>query len=99
MLDETFRRVADHLRKVSVRPVPIMPDTELYWADLAFDVVFWATREFGMNANFDPTNYAPREHSFPWLRRSLPKLTGTKERQYRTYFAQDQSGIAQPQPN
>jgi hypothetical protein len=67
-MDETFRKVEEHLRKILParnRVMPITPETELYselgmYGDvLAFDLVLWAQREFGVEANFRMADYAP----------------------------------------
>jgi hypothetical protein len=92
-MNETFHRVEEHLRKVLPprrRAVPITPETELYrdlgmYGDvIAFDLVLWARREFGVEGRFRLTDYAPGERPFQRLRRILGKLTGRKERQYKS---------------
>jgi hypothetical protein len=92
--NDVFGRVQKHLRPWT-RDGQLTPDTELYrdlgmyGDDLAFDVVIWATREFGVGGSFHLTKYAPAEHSFPWLRRILRRLLGQKPRQYKSLTVSD----------
>jgi len=98
-MDETFRAVEKHLRKMlppRKRSMPITPETELYrdlgmYGDaLAFDVVVWAEREFGVVGGcFCVTDYAPGECPFRGLWWFLGKLTGRKERQYKSLTVRD----------
>ncbi len=93
-MNEVFRRVEEHLRPWA-RGGQLTPETNLYrdlgmyGDDLAFDVVIWATREFGVEGNFHLTRYAPAEHSFPWLRRTLRRLFGKKPPQYESLTVSD----------
>jgi hypothetical protein len=98
-MDDTFRKVEEHLRKmVPLRRLgmPITLDTELYLDrglygdDIVFDLVLWAEREFGVEGSFRLTDHAPGEHLLPpGLWRSLRKLTGTKEREYKSLKVRD----------
>jgi hypothetical protein len=82
--NDVFGRVEKHLRPWA-RGGQLTPDTELYrdlgmyGDDLAFDVVIWATREFGVEGSLHLTKYAPAEHSFPWLRRILRRFLGGRQ--------------------
>ena len=94
-MDETFRRVEEHLRPWA-RGATITPDTELcrdlgmYGDDLAFDVVVWAQREFGLTeGHFDVTDYGLGESFLRAVRRWLRRLLGMKERQYRSLTVRD----------
>lgn len=87
-MGEIFRNVQEQLRCISGRSnETITPDTEiyrdlgLYGDDVAFDVVLWATREFGMEGVFHLNEYVPGESNFRCLRRLVRKLFGLKERQ------------------
>lgn len=94
-MNEIFRRVEEHLRPWA-RGRAITLDTELYGDlgiygdDLAFDVVLWATREFGIAGKVHLPNYAPGEQTFPprlsdWVR----KLFGVEPRQYQSLTVRD----------
>jgi hypothetical protein len=96
LMDNTFHKVEEHLRKMLPprnRAVPITPQTELYrdlgmYGDaLAFDLVLWAQREFGVEGSFRLTDYAPGE--MPSLFRLLAKLSGKKNRQYKSLKVRD----------
>ena|SRR6267154_6746870 len=94
-MDDTFRRVEKHLRPWA-RGTPITLDTELYrdlgmyGDDLAFDVVLWATREFGVEGVFHLFNYAPGERPFRPMWRFLRKRIGWKERaRYKSFAVRD----------
>lgn len=94
-MDETFRKVEGHLREILPNAGSITPDTELYrdlgmyGDDLAFDLVLWAQREFGVAGSFRPTDYAPGEQPFRRVWKLLGKLTGEKERQYKSLTVRD----------
>ena len=93
-MNETFRRVEEHLRPWA-RGSAITPDTELYrdlgiyGDDLAFDLVIWATREFGVKGNFHLTKYAPGEQPFYRLRAWVRQLLGMKSRQFESLTVRD----------
>jgi hypothetical protein len=93
-MDETFRRVEEHLRPWA-QGAAITPDTELYrdlgiyGDDLAFDIVLWATREFGMEGSFHLAKYAPGEQPFHRLRGWVRELLGVKTRQFRSLTVRD----------
>jgi hypothetical protein len=93
-MDETFHTVQQHLRPWA-RGAPITPDTELYrdlgmyGDDLAFDVVIWATREFGIEGRVHLPKYAPREQSFHRLRKWARKLLGMEPRSYESLKVRD----------
>jgi hypothetical protein len=98
-MDDTFRKVEEHLLKVSParrRGISITPETELYrdlgmyGDDIAFDVILWATREFGIAGQFRLADYAPGETFLglrPW--RLLRRLIGTDEPQYKNLTVRD----------
>jgi Protein of unknown function (DUF1493) len=95
-MDETFRKVEERLRKLlppRKRAVPITPETELYgdlgiYGDvLAFDVVMWAHREFGMDGTFRLDDYAPGE--MPIFFRLVAKLIGKKHEYYKSLTVRD----------
>jgi hypothetical protein len=97
-MDDTFRKVEEHLRKMlppRERARPISPDTELYrdlgmYGDvIAFDVVLWATHEFGIQGQFRLTDYAPGESPFRFLWKPLAKLMGKKEPPYKSPTVRD----------
>jgi|ERR1041385_6216919 hypothetical protein len=95
-MDETFRKVEQQLRSISARRnVQITPDTEIYrdlgiyGDDAAFDVVIWATEEFGMEGIFHLWDYVPGERTFFWLSTLVEKLLGRKERQYKSFTVRD----------
>jgi hypothetical protein len=98
-MDNTFRKVEEHLRELlppRKRAMPITAETELYrdldmYGDvLAFDVVVWAEREFGVvGGSFCVTDYGPGECPFRGLWRFFGKLTGKKERQYNSLTVRD----------
>jgi hypothetical protein len=97
-MDETFHKVEIHLRKIlppRKRARPITPETELYrdlgmYGDvIAFDVVLWASREFGVEGKFHLAHYAPGECPFRGLWKLLGKLTGRKEPQYKSLTVRD----------
>ena len=76
--------------------MPIGPETELYrdlgiyGDDLAFDVVLWAQREFGVvEGSLRLGDYAPGEHPFRGVLRFLAKLAGKKERTYKSLTVRD----------
>jgi hypothetical protein len=93
-MNATLRKVEERLRPWA-RGKPITLDTELYrdlgmyGDDLAFDVVLWATREFGVEGTFYLSDYAPGEQNFRPLKRLLCKLIGLKERQYNSLTVRD----------
>jgi len=95
-MDETFRKVEEHLRKMlppRKRAVPITPETELYrdlgiCGDvLAFDVVFWAHREFGVDGSLRLTDYAPGE--MPTFCGLVTKLASRNKEQYKSLTVRD----------
>ncbi len=97
-MDDAFRQVENQLLKVSVarrRGIAITLETELYRDlgmyrdDIAFDVVLWATREFGIEGQFHLTDYAPGESLFRFLWKPLAKLMGKKEPQYKSLTVRD----------
>jgi hypothetical protein len=98
-MDETFRRVEEHLRMIlspRKRGMLIGPETELYrdlgiyGDDLAFDVVLWAQREFGVvEESLRFADYAPGEQPFRSIWRFLGKLTGKKECTYKSLTVRD----------
>jgi hypothetical protein len=94
-MNGTRRRVEENLRPWA-RGAAITPDTELYrdlgiyGDDLAFDVVLWATREFGMTGDFHLTKYAPGEQTFHPLRGWVcHRLLGMKLRQFKSLTVRD----------
>lgn len=93
-MNETFRRVEEHLRPWA-RGTPITSDTELYrdlgmyGDDLAFDLVLWATQEFGVNGSFHLTKYAPGEQPFHQLRAWVRQLLGIKSLQFESLTVGD----------
>jgi hypothetical protein len=93
-MDETFGLVEEHLRPWA-RGRKITPDTELYrdlgiyGDDLAFDVVVWATEEFGLEGTVDVRKYAPPEQSFHRLRKRLRHLLGREPHQYQSLKVRD----------
>jgi Protein of unknown function (DUF1493) len=98
-MDDVFCNVKEHLLKVSLarrRGISITPETELYrdlgmyGDDIAFDVILWATREFGIEGQFQLAEYAPGE-MFLGLRlwRLLRRRTGTNESQYKSLTVRD----------
>jgi hypothetical protein len=86
--------VEEHLRPWA-RGAAITPDTELYrdlgiyGDDLAFDIVLWATGEFGMEGSFHLAEYAPGEQLFSRLRDWVRELLGMKPRQFRSLTVRD----------
>jgi hypothetical protein len=94
-MNGTFRKVEKHLREILPGAMPITPDTELYrdlrmyGDDLAFDLVLWAQREFGVAGSFRLTDYAPGEQPFRGFWKLLGKLTREKERQYKSLTVRD----------
>jgi hypothetical protein len=89
IMDETFQKVEQHLRKMlppGKRATPITPETGLYrdlgmYGDvLAFDLVLWAHREFGVEGSFRLADYAPGEMTV--FCRLAAKLFGKRKRQY-----------------
>ena len=97
-MDDPFRKVEEHLQKVSVarhRTMLITSETELYrdlrmYGDaLFFDLVLWAKREFGVEANLRIGDYGPGEWPHLRLFRLLAKLVGKKERQYKSLKVRD----------
>jgi hypothetical protein len=97
-MDDTFRKVEEHLLEVSVarRPaISITSETELYrdlrmYGDvLAFDLVLWAKREFDVEPNLRIGDYGPGESPFLRLFRRVAKLMGAKERQYKSLKVRD----------
>ena len=93
-MKETFRRVEEHLLPWA-RGTAISPDTELYrdlgiyGDDLAFDVMHWATREFGVEGSFYLARYAPREQPFYRLHSWVRRLLGMKPRQFESLTVRD----------
>lgn len=95
-MDDTFHKVKEHLLKVSGarhRGIPITPETELY-GDLgmygnvlAFDVVLWASSEFGVEGTFRLDDYAPGE--MPGLLRPLARCLGLKKGYYKNLKVSD----------
>jgi hypothetical protein len=90
-MSETFRRVEEHLRPWA-RGMPITSDTEIshdlgiYGDDLAFDVVLWATREFGVEGVFVGLwDRAPGERNFGYLWRWWKRRRGVKDRRYGSF--------------
>ena len=94
-MDETFRKVEERLRQISPRALPITPNTELYrdlglyGDDLAFDLVLWARREFGVAGIFRLTDYAPGEMPFRTIWNLLRRIVGKTERQYKSLKVRD----------
>lgn len=97
-MNDTFRKVEGRLREVSAlryQAMPITPETEIYrdlgiyGDDLAFELVIWATREFGMEGSFRLSDYAPGEQPFFGLSRWVCKLIGRKEPQYKSLTVRD----------
>src|ERR1700745_1578168 len=95
-MDETFHKVEEHLRKLlppRKRAMPITPETELYrdlgmYGDvLAFDLVLWAHREFGVEGSFRLTDYAPGEMTA--LGCLAAKLSGKNKGQYESLTVHD----------
>jgi hypothetical protein len=100
LMDDTFHKVEEHLREMlppRERARPIKPETELYrdlgmYGDvIAFDVILWATREFGVEGKFQLPDYVPGEYPFPgqsfW--KLLGKLTGKQEPRYKSLTVRD----------
>jgi hypothetical protein len=93
-MTETFRRIEEHLRPWA-RGTAITPDTEvyrdlgIYGDDLAFDVVLWATGEFGVEGRLNVAKYAPGERPFHGLRKWLRRLFGIKSRQFQSFKVRD----------
>jgi Protein of unknown function (DUF1493) len=96
-MDETYRKVEEHLARVSLARhlgIAITPETEIYrdlkmyGDDLAFDLVLWAHREFGVQGNFRLSDYAPGETPFK-MWDSLRRLIGKKERRYKSLTVRD----------
>jgi hypothetical protein len=97
-MDDTFRKVEEHLLKVSRarhRGISITPETELYLDlgmygdDIAFDVVMWVHREFGVEGTFHVTDYCPPEGPLHRLRLLVGRLMRKKERQYKSLKVRD----------
>ncbi len=95
-MDETFRKVEAHLRKLlppRKLAIPITPETELYgdlgmYGDvIAFDVVLWASREFGVEGTFRLDDYARGE--MPGLLRPLARFLGRKKGYYKNLKVSD----------
>jgi len=61
----------------------------MYGDDLAFDVVIWATDEFGLEGSLYITKYGPREQSFLPLRKWARKILGMEPRQYQSLKVRD----------
>lgn len=91
---QTFGRVEELLRRWA-RGRAITPDPELYrdlgiyGDDLAFDVMLWATREFGIAGKVHLPNYAPGEQSLARLSDWVRKLFGMEPRQYQCLTVRD----------
>jgi hypothetical protein len=98
-MDETFRKVEEHLRTIispRKRGIPIGLETDLcrdlgiYGDDLAFDVILWAQREFGVvEGSLRFADYAPGERPFCSFWRLSGKLTAKKERTYMSLTMRD----------
>ena len=94
-MDDTFRKVEEHLREILPGAMSITADTELYrdlgmyGDDLAFDLVQWAQREFGVAGHFRLSDYAPGEQPFRSAWKLLGKLIGRNERQYKSLTVRD----------
>jgi hypothetical protein len=95
-MDQTFSEVEAHLRKVlppRKRAMPITPETELYsdlgmYGDvIAFDVVFWASRKFGVEGTFRLDDYAPGE--MPGFLRPLARFLGWNRGYYKSLKVSD----------
>jgi hypothetical protein len=95
-MDDIFRRVEEHLRRMlppRKRNMPITPETELYgdlgfYGDvLAFDVIGWASREFGIQGAFRLDDYARSE--MPGFLRPLAKLIGRNRGSYKSLKVRD----------
>jgi len=75
------------------RAMPITPETELYddlgmYGDvLAFDLVWWANHEFGVEPNLRISDYAPGE--CPSFFRLLAKLARRPKGYYRSLKVRD----------
>ena len=59
----------------------------MYGDVLAFDLILWAQREFGVEGNFRMADYDPGE--MPTLFRLVAKLSGKKKRQYKSLKVRD----------
>jgi hypothetical protein len=97
-MDDTFRKVEEHLLKISAArhlTIPITYETELYrdlrmYGDvLFFDLVLWARREFNVEPNLRVRDYGPGEWPHLWVFRLAAKLLGKKERQYKSLKVRD----------
>jgi hypothetical protein len=61
----------------------------MYGDDLAFELVFWANREFGVEPNLRISDYGPSERPFVQVAQILRKLVGRSERQYKSLKVSD----------
>src|SRR5262249_46782579 len=98
MTDDTLRKVEGAPSKGSIarlRRITVTLETELYCDlgmygdDLAFELVFWANREFGVAPNLRISDYGPSEGVFVPVARVLRKLMGRSERQYKSLKVSD----------
>jgi len=76
--------------------MPITEDTEvcadlgIYGDDVAFDLILWVSKEFGVEGVFNMPRYGPGEGFFrPVTRNRIRKLFGLQKEPYKSFKVRD----------